>query len=84
MVAKGVGFLQSIGSSIQQALQSTKDETLAIVEQKRAQEGHVNTSSPSSSPPSTPPPVGQQETIAIPPPVSDLPPSSTENPQQVI
>jgi hypothetical protein len=76
VVAKGVGFFQSIGTQIQQAFQNTKDETLYIVEQKRAQEQG------SITPPASPPAV-QQDSIALPPPVSDLPPSSTETPQQV-
>lgn len=81
MVAKGVGFLQSIGASIQQALQSTRDETLAIVEQKRAEQGGSAPSSPTTSAPIT-----QQEQDAIPsaPPVlADLPPAPVETPQQV-
>lgn len=43
VVAKGVGLLQNIsntiGNTISQAIQSTKDETMAIVEEKRGPTG---------------------------------------------
>jgi len=38
VVAKGVGIVKNIGNSIQQSFQNLRDESLALVEQKRAQE----------------------------------------------
>jgi len=78
MVAKGVGLLSTLGATISQSFQSIKDETLATVEQKRAEQG-----SP-PSPTSTPVPSAPQETVVIPPHVGDLPPSTlAENPQVI-
>lgn len=81
VVAKGVGFFQSIGASISQALQTTKDETMSIVEQKRAEQG----GSPAPSSPSFSV-LSQQDAElnpSAPPVISDLPPSTSETPQQV-
>lgn len=38
VVAKGVGMLQNLGNTIQQSFQSLKDESMAIVEEKRVKE----------------------------------------------
>jgi len=38
VVAKGVGILQNIGTSIQQSFQRLQDETLVMVEEKRAKD----------------------------------------------
>jgi len=38
VVAKGVGMVKSLGTSIQQSFESLKNESMALVEQKRAQE----------------------------------------------
>jgi hypothetical protein len=83
MVAKGVGLLSTLGTSIQQSFQSIKDETLASVEQKRAEQGSAPPSPPTST--SAPPvPVALQETVVIPPPVGDLPLTTpAENPQVI-
>lgn len=78
MVAKGVGLLSTLGATISQSFQSIKDETLATVEQKRAEQG-----SP-PSPTAVPVPSAPHETVVIPPPVGDLPPSTpAENPQVI-
>jgi hypothetical protein len=80
MVAKGVGFLSTLGSTIgatlgatleatgatiHQSIQSIKDETNAAVEQKRAEQGAAAASLSSS--PSAPVPSAPQETVVIPP-----------------
>jgi len=39
VVSKGFDFVKNLGTSIQQSFQSLKDESMAIVDQKRAQDG---------------------------------------------
>jgi len=43
LVAKGFGLVKSFGTSITQSLQNLKDESLAIAEQKRREEGSTTT-----------------------------------------
>jgi hypothetical protein len=76
VVAKGVGLLSTIGNSIQQSFESLKSETLASVEQKKAEQGGTPPHSPSVVP------IAQDPTI--PPPVVETPPSNpTETPQVI-
>jgi len=81
MVAKGVGLLSTLGATISQSFQGLKDETLASVEQKRAEQGGSAPPSPPRSGSATGAP--HLETVVIPPPVGDLPPAPAENPQVI-
>ena len=79
MVAKAVGILSTIGATITQSIQSIKDETLATVEQKRAEQGAAP-----PSPPASGAPVAAQDTVVIPPAVGDLPSTiPSETPQAI-
>lgn len=79
VVAKGVGLLSTLGNTISQSFESLKSETLASVEQKKAEQG----GSPPHSPSIVPIPSAPQDP-SIPPPVSDLPSSNpAENPQVI-
>eukprot|EP00026_Physarum_polycephalum_P011944 Phypoly_transcript_12195.p1 GENE.Phypoly_transcript_12195~~Phypoly_transcript_12195.p1 ORF type:complete len:307 (-),score=67.13 Phypoly_transcript_12195:19-939(-) len=85
MVAKGVGILSTIGATISQSFQSIKDETLANVEQKRAEQGGNPPSPTITSTTSTDPvPTAPHETVVIPPPVGDLTTTTTTETPQVI
>lgn len=73
VVAKGVGLLQNIsntiGNTISQALQSTKDETMAIVEEKRG---------PTGSPPSKTEITAEPEITITDTPASPIPEQSQQ------
>jgi len=78
VVAKGVGILQNLGTTLQQSFQRLQDETMANVEEKRAKDAQITIESGDSPTATVASPMTTTTTAAPSAPLDPLAPLSPE------